>query len=253
MLVSNSLNNFLPNKENLFIWLNALVMFTGLLFFNWRPAIIVFAYVFETIIIGIIHIFKLWSVLSWGSTQKNTPVSKDPRQMNGFGIIPFFIVHYFFFIFIQSVFIFSFMGSSIPGISNDGFDVLGNYSLLLSQTDMQLAFACIVVTNTAQATRQFFIPQRYHDFTMQELFMQPYIRIIVQQFVSILAGFFFLLLNNGLSVAIVLIIVRSVIDLYLCALKHNSSMRQHLMAKINQSRKSDKPLVTDRQVDLFLE
>ena len=250
---NSSVNSFLPNKQNLFIWLNAIVLFTGLLFFDWRPAIIVFAYVFETIIIGIIHIFKLWAVLNWGAIQKNTPVSKDPRQMNGFGMIPFFIAHYFFFIFVQSIFIFSFMGSSIPGISNDGFDVLKNYKVLLAQTDMQLAFACIIVTNIAHATRQFFIPQRYHDFTMQELFMQPYIRIIVQQFVSILAGFFFLLLNNGLSVAIVLIIVRSVIDLYLCAVKHNSSMRQYLIEKMNQSRKSDKPLVTDRQLDLFLE
>ena len=253
MFNNNNFSSFLPNRQNLFIWLNAITLFIGLLLLDWRPAIIVFAYVFETIIIGIIHVFKLWSVFSWGTTQKNTPVSKDPRQMNGFGFIPFFIAHYFFFIFVQSVFIFSFMGSSIPGINNDGFDVLRNYKTLLSQTDMQLAFASIAITNTAFATRNFFIPQRYHDFTMQQLFMQPYIRIIVQQFVSILAGFFFFFVNNGLAVAIVLIIVRTVIDLYLSALKKNSSLRNKLIEKLNQSNKSDKPLVTEQQLDLFLE
>lgn len=243
----------LPNTRNLFIWGNAVVMLTGLLVFNWRPAMIVFAYVFETIIIGFIHVFKLWAVYRWGKTQKNAPVSKDPRQMNGFGIIPFFIAHFFFFIYVQSVFIFTFMGDSIKGIGNDGFNVLKNYWFLLSQTDMQLAFACISIAHTGYVFRNFFVPKRYHDFTMQQLFMQPYIRILVQQFVTILAGFFFFITDNGLSVALVLIVTRTVIDLYLLAAKYDPEIRTKLASKINQSNKSGKTVVTEQQIDLFLE
>lgn len=253
MPTSNTFGSLLPNKQNFFIWANTIVMCVGLFLLDWRPAIVVFAYVFETIIIGIIHVFKLWSVFSWGDTQKAAPVSKDPRQTNGFGIIPFFIAHYFFFIFIQSVFIFSFMGSSVPGIDNNGFNVLKNYQFLLSQTDMQLAFVCIGIANTGYAIRHFFMPRRYHDFTMQQLFMQPYIRIVVQQFVSILAGFFFFFTSNGLAVALVLITVRLFIDLYLCALKYNPEIRNAFINKINRKGSPDNQRITNQQIDLFLE
>lgn len=228
-------------------------MLTGILFLEWRPVIIVFAYVFETIIIGIIHLFKLWTVYKYGSAQKNLPDSKDPRQMSGFGIIPFFLAHYFFFIFVQSIFIFSVVGKNLPGISLDGFNVWGNYRFLLSQPDMQLAFATIAISNLAFAIQHFFMPKRYHHFTMTELFMQPYIRIFVQQLVAILAGFFFFFADGAIIAALLLIITRFILDMYLFSVKTNPAVRKKFIDKITQNDKSKKLRITDKQIDLFLE
>ncbi|MFN3665459.1 MAG: DUF6498-containing protein [Sediminibacterium sp.] len=242
---------FLPTGRNLFIWANSLLMLAGLFFFGWRPVIIVFAYVFETIIIGIIHLFKLWYVLKYGEAQNNHVASKDPRQINGYGIIPFFLVHYFFFIFVQSVFIFSAVGKSLPGLSSDAFNVFGNYKFLLSQTDMQLAFASIALANIGYTFRNFFVTGRYHKYTVNMLFMQPYIRIFIQQLVAILAGFFFFFKDGAMVAALLLIITRLVLDLYLQAIKYNAQARNKLKEKL--SAKGSKLQVTDEQLDLFLE
>ena len=244
---------FVPSSRNMFIWLNTLMMLTGLFFLGWRPVIIVFAYVFETIIIGIIHLFKLWMVYRYGNTQKNTPVSKDPRQMNGWGIIPFFLVHYFFFIFVQSIFIFSTVGKSLPGLPSDGFNVWANYRFLLSQTDMQLAFASIAIASLAYSIRNFFIPQRYHNYTLSILFMQPYIRIFVQQLIAILAGFFFFFTDGAMVAAVLLICTRFALDMYLLAVKYDPIVQADFINRIIQKGKYKNLQITPQKIDLFLE
>lgn len=244
---------YLPSSRNLFIWLNMLMMLVGLFFLGWRPVIIVFAYVFETIIIGIIHLFKLWMVYRYGQTQQHTPVSKDPKQVNGWGIIPFFLAHYFFFIFVQSIFIFSTVGKSLPGLQPDGFNVLANYRFLLSQTDMQLAFASIAIANLAYSIRNFFIPKRYHEFTLTGLFLQPYIRIVVQQIVAIMAGFFFFFADQAIVAAVLLIFTRFALDMYLFAVKYHPPVQQKLINYITQDGKLKNIHITPEKIDLFLE
>lgn len=243
----------LPDSRNLFIWLNMFVMLAGLFFLGWRPVIIVFAYVFETIIIGIIHLFKLWMVYRYGNTQKNITVSTNSRQLKGWGTIPFFLVHYFFFIFIQSIFIFSTVGKNLPGLPSDGFNIWANYLFLLSQTDMQLAFASIAITSLAYSIRNFFLPQRYHAYTLTALFMQPYIRIFVQQMVVILAGFFFIFGEGAMAAAVLLILTRFVLDMYLLAVKNNPIVQQQFINRITQNGKYKNINITQQQIDLFLE
>ena len=229
------------------------IMLTGLFFLGWRPVIIVFAYVFETIIIGIIHLFKLWMVYRYGRLQKNLSLSKDPTEIKGWGIIPFFLVHYFFFVFVQSIFIFSTVGRSLPELPSDGFDVWTNYYFLLSQTDMQLAFASIAIANLSYSIRNFFLPKRYHEFPITALFMQPYIRIFVQQLVAILAGFFFFFANGAMVAAVLLILTRFVLDMYLFAIKYDPVVQQNFISRFTKSDQTKKIKITPQQIDLFLE
>ena len=55
---------------------------------------------------------------------------------------------------------------------------------------------------------------------------QPYVRIIIQQFVAIIPGFFIILGNGGYAVAIVLILIRTTVDLYLTKIKTNENAFQ---------------------------
>lgn len=243
----------LPHSRNIFTWLNFLFMLSGLLFLGWRPVIIVFAYVFETIITGIIHLLKLWMVYKYGNTQRHISVSQNPGQKNSWKIIPFFFVHYFFFILVQSVIIFSMVGNNLPGLSADSLQVWKNVRFLLSQYDMQLAFASIAIASLSYHIRNFFIPQRYHDYTLSTLFMQPYIRIFVQQMITILAGFFFFFSDGAMVAAFLLIGVRFLVDLYLLALRYDPVVQSDLISRITAKGKYKHIQITPEKINLFLD
>jgi hypothetical protein len=244
---------WLPRRYNLFIWHNAILMLIGLFFFQWRPAIIVFAYVFETIFIGLMHVVKLWVVFRFGKAQKEIDTNNQKNKNNEWGMIPFFIAHYFFFIFVQSVFIFSFLGGSISGIDKDSFNVFKNYQILLQEPDMLMAIGCIIASQIAFSVRNFFIEERYHQYTLGKLFMQPYPRIIIQQFVSIFSGFLLFIASGALAigVAVILIVSRLLLDLYLVALMHNESLMQGLLKKISADGKLKR--ISAKDIEVFLD
>ncbi|MCB0513290.1 MAG: hypothetical protein KDC60_02550, partial [Bacteroidetes bacterium] len=94
----NAYKLLLPNSDNLNIWITSVLMILGLIFFNWRPEVIIFAYLFETIIIGVIQIIKMISVALFSENEKASPNKQAP-----WFVIPFFFFHFFFFIAIQMV------------------------------------------------------------------------------------------------------------------------------------------------------
>lgn len=228
-------------------------MLLGLFLFHWRPVIIVFAYVFETIFIGLLHIVKLWVVYKFGKAQSEAFADNKKNLNNAWSMIPFFIAHYFFFIYVQSFFIFSFLGNTIPGIDDDSFNVFANYWILLQQPDMLMAIGCIVASQIALSIRNFFIEERYHTYTVSKLFMQPYPRILIQQFVSIFSGFLLFISNEALAVgvAVILIISRLLLDLYLVALRHSEPLMQSLLKKITSDGKLKH--LSNKDIEVFLD
>jgi hypothetical protein len=93
---------FLQNqsKTNNAILLNAFFLIALLLSGKANPMAIVFAYVFETIIIGLIHAVKLFYIIRYD----NEPGKVEKKLVN-FASIFFFLIHYGFFVAIQTVFI----------------------------------------------------------------------------------------------------------------------------------------------------
>jgi uncharacterized Fe-S radical SAM superfamily protein PflX len=55
---------------------------------------------------------------------------------------------------------------------------------------------------------------------------QPYVRIIIQQFVAIVPVFFIIFGNGGYAVAVVLILIRTVVDIFLSQIKNDEKMFQ---------------------------
>ncbi len=215
-----------PDTQNAAIWINALLMLVGLFFLHWSPASVLTAYFFETIIIGLIHVVKMLTVLFWGKEQKAIPPNKRTNEHHGASIL-FFIAHYFFFVFVQSVFMFLLLQGEVQGVK-DSFKVWNNYVTLLQHTDTQQAVALIFFTNIVLAMRQFFIPGKYHMYTLPGMFMQPYVRIIIQQFVVIVSGFF-MFINGAIVAAVLLIIIRLYIDLFLFAAANKKENREALL------------------------
>ncbi|AFL81300.1 hypothetical protein Aeqsu_1821 [Aequorivita sublithincola DSM 14238] len=219
----------MPTKSTSILWANALFLLLLLAFNLAAPLTIVFAYFLETIIIGIIHLVKLWLVSKYG--QKST----DPNnQLSGIPLMLFFTVHYGMFVAIQSIFAFSLFQGSVPGLK-DGFDILYNYKFILGYEGMQLILASIILNNVIYFFTNFWQNEKYREYSPDRIFMKPYLRIFIQQFVVILAFFFFIIFNSGMIAAVLLIFFRLFLDLVLFSIKKDSRMLEILTKKISKS------------------
>jgi hypothetical protein len=200
----------LPSKENKVLWLNALFLLVLVLTKNADPLVIVLAYFLETIFIGILHVIKLHLVIKYG--KKDT--YKKGEIKPGLGLILFFIFHYGFFIAVQLVFVFVFFGIINPTFSNSNF--------ILESTGLAIVLISIIVTNVYYFYNNFLVPKKYIEYSPQAIFFKPYARIIVQQFVVILSGFFFIIFPTGTVTAILIIIFRFITDSFMVFIKKDS-------------------------------
>ncbi|MFC7356741.1 DUF6498-containing protein [Jejudonia soesokkakensis] len=231
-------NLLFPNKYNILVWANTLFLLVLLLSGYASAITIVLAYFMETIIIGLFHILKLWIVVKKG--KPGDPTKND--GMSGMGVIPFFIVHYGMFVAIQSIFVFSFFAHDFPEIK-EAFHLIDNYTFALQLDGMHAIIASLVVTNLGYFYTNFLATEKYKEYTPAQLFFKPYVRIFIQQFAVILAGFFFIILSQGIAAAILLLIIRLPVDLIMVGIhkdskpfeayvkKHSTTYNQYLETK----------------------
>jgi hypothetical protein len=240
---------FFPTWGNHLYWLTALGMLAGLLLMDWNPLGVIFAYFFETIIIGLIHLLKLLFVIRFGHRQ-HTEVAKQAPEFNRSGILLFFFFHYFLFVAGQSVMVFSFF-EGVDSAIKSGFRLMENFAYILSQKDMVFAVLMISFFQTSKALRHFFLPGRFHSVTVQNLFFQPYVRILIQQTATISMGFFMFIPGAHLIGALLLIGIRLLLDLAFYAIRKNPEILEKITERINQKLKN-KPIKTE-MLEVLLE
>jgi hypothetical protein len=226
-------------------------MLTGLTLWHWDPLFVVMAYFFETIIIGVIHMFKMGVVLRLGRAQNLEEQTNPKQSLHHPGVILFFMVHYYMFVAGQSIFIFSFFANKVPAFES-AFSLIQNYGWLFRQPDFVLLFALQAVTQIAYAIRHWVIPAKYHEQTIQGMFIQPYIRIFIQQFATILAGFFFIFMQSGFAAAVLVVLLRLVVDSWLLTARHNEGAKENLQRLILKN-KEVKPEDLKKQIESFLD
>lgn len=219
----------IPSKYNAILWVNALFLFLLLAFHLADPLTVVFAYFLETIIIGVIHLLKLWLVGKYG---KKPTDSK--KQIASIPLMLFFCVHYGMFVAIQSVFAFSLFESSIRGLE-DGFHLVHNYTFILGMAGMPVVLASIIINNLSYFYTNFWRNEKYRDYSPDGIFMKPYLRIFIQQFVVILALFFYMIFNSGMAAAVLLILFRLFVDLVMFSIKKDSATLEILSKKLAES------------------
>ena len=227
----------------------SVTMLLGIFVFNWQAETVLITYFFETIIIGFIHIFKLLVTFLYS---RAAPTETGKHKTSDIFQIPLFIFNYFFFIFIQSVFVFMYLSFFIKGIK-DSFNVLENYHFLLQQPDMQMAFLSLAFFNIAIVLKNFFLPKRFLLTNVEKLFMQPYLRIFIQQFVTIIAGFGILIFNMPIALAALLIATRLVVDLALQEAAQNQKFKKVFIKYLAQSQNEKDLKEVEKQVNSFFE
>lgn len=197
--------SFVPNKKNIFVWLNAIFLIVLLIIGKADPLTIVMAYFLETIIIGIVNAFKMYKV-----------ISTNPKEEKKYGLILFFLVHYTFFVAIQLIFVFAFLEMNDDNIKS-GFNLIDNISYTMSLKGMTMVLASILIYNLADYYFNFIRPKIYTETTSSKLFITPYPRIFIQQLAVILGGFFIMFTSGVFAVAILIILLRTAIELLFIA------------------------------------
>tara|TARA_R100000935_G_scaffold58911_1_gene99575 strand:+ start:6810 stop:7538 length:729 start_codon:yes stop_codon:yes gene_type:complete len=209
------------------------------------PETVVFGYFFETIIVGVIHILKLFLVIKHGEKDKS-----DPNSISGYGMIVFFLFHYGMFVAIQLIFAFSFFIDTIEGIKS-GFQLIHNIGVLLEANGMGFMLGSLLLTNLGYFYSNFWVPYKYKEYAPSEIFFTPYVRIFIQQFVVILSGFFFVFLNAGLVASALLLVFRLFVDLLMFQIKQDSVFLNMLAVKL--AKKGQDPKVVRQQLEKLSE
>lgn len=235
MLLKNIL---LPTKENVFIWLSALYLLFFLFYGKISAIEILFAYFIETIIIGIFNALKMFCCAKFGNSK-------------GYGFIFFFLVHYGFFVAIQSIFGFALFSFGETNLIREPFQLVKNYTTIMNLDGILFALPALIFTHLGKFFFDFLTNKKYMHFTTKEMLFKPYVRIIVQQFVVIFAFFFIVLSNAGLIAALLLIAFRLFIDLVLEAIKVDSKILDVLSEKLANEKTSKAEI--KKQLILFTE
>jgi hypothetical protein len=130
-------------------------------------------------------------------------------MMSGWFFIFFFIIHYGFFVFIQTQLFFGVSGL----IPNRAF--LGSYAQIpaLLGDNGKLMLLIFIAYYSVQTFFEFFMTGNYKTISIGRLMFEPYIRIFVQQFVVIL-GSIFLSFGAGKIFILIFVVVKILFELF---------------------------------------
>jgi hypothetical protein len=184
------------NSATISILISNLLLLFIAIFFKWDALSVFVMYIIETIIIGIFHIFKMIGITAINQSGKYK--IKDAPGFSGliFRIV-FFTFHFGIFVFVQTTLV-------LPKDSGHLFltiTTLGNY---VSGKEIWFLFFLIGL-NLWATIRYLFIDDDFEGKDFAAIFMEPYPRIFVQQFVVILGSFF--LVFKGASIIFLFIFI----------------------------------------------
>ena len=234
-----------PSKQNIITWFFAIYLLYLLYAGKISGLTVLFVYFIETIIIGLFNTAKMFVILTFGKKEKNN------KFIFRYGIILFFIVHYGFFIAIQSVFGFTLFETEGSIKIGEPFNLIENYTNLLSFDGIQYALPVLFFNHMNWFITGFLYEKKYHLFTAKEMMFKPYLRIFIQQFVVIISLGLMLTIQKAVLVGILLIILRLLIDLMLEAIKMNSKLLDALAEKLENEKASKEEI--KKQLIIFTE
>jgi|GEM_PF-4933276 len=221
-------------QKNYGILFNALWLIFGLLFLQWKSETVIVVFLFETIVIGLFSILRISVIASLNkqhATEVQSLISKSfsPGEMellrrNGLLKLVYLLYHAFVigmfsvvfigFVYIQSVFSFSFF-LKVPNVVAPS-SVAAHFVHLFYNRDFLEAFAGVLLGNLI-SFNWFIRNKEYVSASFNRAFFTPWIRIFIQQILIISSGFFFLAAGKHLSViiAVLLVIIKAVTDVFI--------------------------------------
>lgn len=190
-------------SKNLSLLLINLVPLAGVFLYNWNANSLILFYVAETILIGIIHVIKMSALWVMNSKRESAlSVVRTNTGVKGLGLIPFFIFHFGFFVFVQMMIFGGFTHQNLINVFPTLFT--GTYKYALST---------IFITKILMLISELFWDNESEKKLPDDVFFEPYPRIFVQQLMVILGGWFAIIGNTLIGYLLVLVLSKTIIDL----------------------------------------
>jgi Family of unknown function (DUF6498) len=179
-------------------------------FEGWNASEVFLVYCLETVIIGVVNVLKMACVTLFVKNKDVWQNGGSSALVSGWFFILFFIMHYGFFVFVQTQIFFSVSGL-MPGHT-----LFGGYSKIpaLLGDNGKLMLLIFITYYTIQAFFDFFVAGKYKTISLGRLMFEPYIRIFIQQFVVIL-GSIFLSFDAGRIFILIFVIVKIFFELFI--------------------------------------
>ena len=181
----------------------------GVWFMGWSAVEVFIVYAMETLILGILTVFKLLMATlargtdTWHNKGKQSKVS-------GLFFIVFFVMHYGIFTLVQTSIFAGVSGITPSGKSPEYF--FFHFWEFINQ-DIGIMLLIFVLSYLLRDLLPFLIRKEYLHAPMLMLMFQPYERIIIQQFTVIL-GSMFLTFKLGAVFVLVFALVKIVAEVY---------------------------------------
>lgn len=175
-------------KSDLFLILANLLPLYGVWFEGWDPKQMFLVYCLETIIIGGYNVIKMFIVTLEKKKDVWENLGGGESLVTGWFFILFFIVHYGFFVFIQTA-----IFAGVSGLSADGaFSPFTFLSRIFSylNIDAKSVLYIFIAMYGFRMLFDFILSGKYRQASLGLLMFQPYVRIFIQQFVVILGSMF---------------------------------------------------------------
>jgi Family of unknown function (DUF6498) len=195
-------------SDYLLIVVNLIPLY-GVWFEGWDAKPIFIVYCMETVIIGIINVVKMACITIFVRKKDVWENGGATSMQSGWFFIFFFIMHYGFFVFVQTQIFFS-----VAGLKQTG-DLIMNYANIpaLLGDHGKLMLLIFIAYYTAQSFFDFFNDGAYKKISLGRQMFVPYLRIFVQQFV-VIAGSFFLTFGTGKIFILVFVLVKIFFELF---------------------------------------
>lgn len=155
------------------IWLVAvnLVPLAGVFFLGWDVSAILFLYWAENLVIGLFNLIKMKKARGQKIAAKYSVNNRSPGSMSRWGLMSFFLVHYGMFTLIHGVFVVALFGFPMGNLKWVGFPLL-----------------LLVVSHGMSFSQNFLKGGEVDRVSYQDLFIQPYARVVVMHLTIILGG-----------------------------------------------------------------
>lgn len=181
-----------------------LIPILGVITMGWSPMEVLIIYWLETLVIGILNVFKM------------SLASLEDRAMNWmkFVMIPFFIIHFGIFVLVQGIFIIF----VIPAVSGLGADDMGNnvFESLIDQTVFGLWWPALVLfgSHLFSFFWNYIGKKEYHKISVDQLMFRPYSRVVMQQFIAIFGVMIAAATSSVVLIVTLVILAKTAIDVF---------------------------------------
>ena len=212
---------FFPNKTNSYAWANVFFLIVLVAIGKVDAYVVLFGYFLETLIIGLFNIVKMYYCYKYNDKTSNITFS-----------IIFFIIHYGGFLAIQSIFVFAIFALGGSSFIKEPFHILENFQIVIRLDGMPIVIVGLFITQFVKFIFDFMRPKKYEKFKVNDIMFKPYLRIFIQQFTVIIGSFFIIFSSGSVLAAMLLILIRFIVDFFIVAINENSTILNYIVDKL---------------------